>query len=176
MTPRISRRALLRAGAATLAVVLLPSARVSGAAEALVRLRSEDNGRHVRFQPCGLLIRPDTTVTWVIESGVHTVTAYHPANGSPYHGLPAGTTPWDSGYLLEPGAVFRQVFTREGVYDYFCRPHEAAGMVGRIVVAAGSAALAEPDTSGLQPAVREHLPPVRVITRRRVVERWPEST
>jgi plastocyanin len=176
MTTRMSRRALLRAGAATLAVVLLPSARVSGAGAALVRLRSEGSGRHVRFQPAGLLVRPGTTVTWVIESGVHTVTAYHPANGSTYHGLPAGSTPWDSGYLLEPGAVFRQVFTREGVYDYFCRPHEAAGMVGRIVVASDSATPAEPDTSGLQPAARAHLPPVRVIARRRVVERWPEST
>jgi hypothetical protein len=26
------------------------------------------------------------------------------------------------------------VFQHEGVYDYFCKPHEAAGMVGRIVV------------------------------------------
>ena len=29
---------------------------------------------------------------------------------------------------------FEVTLTVEGVYDYFCLPHEAAGMVGRIVV------------------------------------------
>ena len=30
--------------------------------------------------------------------------------------------------------VFEHAFTAPGVYDYFCRPHELAGMAGRIVV------------------------------------------
>ena len=46
--------------------------------------------------------------------------------------------PWDSGVLLaeDPtrAATFEHVFTVQGVYDYFCKPHERAGMVGRIVV------------------------------------------
>ena len=41
--------------------------------------------------------------------------------------------PWDSKYLL-PGKVFEIELTVEGVYDYFCTPHEAAGMVGRLIV------------------------------------------
>jgi plastocyanin len=42
--------------------------------------------------------------------------------------------PWDSGFLVHPGDHFDVVLTVPGVYDYFCMPHEAAGMVGRIVV------------------------------------------
>ena len=52
--------------------------------------------------------------------------------------IPEGAEPWDSGVLQtqapEKGSTFEHTFTQEGVYDYFCRPHEAAGMVGRIVV------------------------------------------
>jgi hypothetical protein len=35
---------------------------------------------------------------------------------------------------MKVGAYFDVTFTVEGVYDYYCLPHEAAGMVGRIVV------------------------------------------
>jgi hypothetical protein len=46
--------------------------------------------------------------------------------------------PWDSDILLanypKRGATFEHVFTVPGVYDYFCKPHEIAGRVGRIVV------------------------------------------
>lgn len=31
-------------------------------------------------------------------------------------------------------ATFERVFAVPGVYDYFCKPHELAGMAGRIVV------------------------------------------
>ena len=33
-----------------------------------------------------------------------------------------------------PGESFEVELTEPGVYDYFCIPHEHAGMVGRIVV------------------------------------------
>ena len=36
------------------------------------------------------------------------------------------------------------MLTRSGVYDYFCIPHEHAGMVGRIVVAAEGEAVSAP--------------------------------
>ena len=35
---------------------------------------------------------------------------------------------------MQPGAHFDVTFRVEGVYDYYCLPHEAAGMVGRIIV------------------------------------------
>jgi hypothetical protein len=70
-----------------------------------------------------------------LQSGGHTVTAYHPKNHSAYRSrIPLGAEPWDSDLLVEKGALFSWTFTREGVYNYFCRPHESLGMVGAIVV------------------------------------------
>ena len=71
---------------------------------------------------------------WVNEANVHTSTAYHPANDGHSLRIPTAAEPWDSGYLVEPGDQFEIILTVPGVYDYFCTPHEMAGMVGRIIV------------------------------------------
>jgi hypothetical protein len=74
---------------------------------------------------------------WVIEEGnAHTTTAYHPSYADHPLRIPEAAEPWDSGTLYKPGALFGVTFTREGVYDYYCKPHEAGGMAGRIVVGA----------------------------------------
>jgi hypothetical protein len=70
----------------------------------------------------------------VNEANVHTSTAYHPANDGHALRIPEAAEPWDSGYLIEPGDYFEVTLTVPGVYDYFCAPHEMAGMVGRIIV------------------------------------------
>lgn len=87
------------------------------------------------FVPDRLRIRPGETVTWIVQSGGHTVTAYHPTNHSAYQSrIPLGAEPWDSELLTEKGATFSWTFDTEGVYNYFCRPHESIGMVGAIIV------------------------------------------
>ncbi len=48
--------------------------------------------------------------------------------------IPKNAAPWDSDYLINPGDTFETILTAKGTYDYFCAPHEAAGMVGRIIV------------------------------------------
>lgn len=35
---------------------------------------------------------------------------------------------------MEPGESFEITLPLPGVYDYFCAPHEATGMVGRVIV------------------------------------------
>ena len=99
-----------------------------------ISMSGTGNGSHVWFRPRGLLIQPGQTVRWVNHNvgNVHTVTAYHPDNGKPLR-IPEGAKSWDSGYLM-PQESFSVVFDIPGVYDYFCIPHEHAGMVGRIVV------------------------------------------
>ncbi len=67
-------------------------------------------------------------------------TAYHPSLFDRQQRIPEGAEPWDSDYLL-PGDSFSVTLTVPGVYDYYCVPHEHAGMVGRIVV--GNAAAAD---------------------------------
>jgi hypothetical protein len=74
-------------------------------------------------------------VRWINQNpgNSHTTTAYHPANfGRPLR-IPVAAKSWDSDYLL-PDESFSVTFTEQGVYDYYCIPHEHAGMVGRIVV------------------------------------------
>ena len=142
-----TRREFLRAGglalaglAATWADPWVAGARrgrvLAGSARrvAEIRMRSDSRGSHVWFDPVGLLVVPGTTVRWVIEANVHSTTAYHPANGGWAPRIPAGAEPWDSGMLTEPGQTFEQRLDVPGVYDYYCIPHEMAGMVGRIVV------------------------------------------
>jgi len=107
-----------------------------------VRAIMSSDGARVYFDPVLLRIAPGDTVRWIQVSGYHSVAAYHPTNGDRELRIPDGAQPWDSGVLLGEfparGSTFEHTFTVPGVYDYFCQPHEAAGMVGRIVVGAGA--------------------------------------
>lgn len=109
-------------------------------------MQSDERGEHAWFDPIGVLVAPGQAVRWVMDSpgNPHTTTAYHPTNARHSLRIPDGAAPWDSGYLVEPGKRFEVTLGVEGVYDYFCLPHEASGMVGRIVVgrAAGPGTLA----------------------------------
>lgn len=92
-------------------------------------------GAHVWFRPVGLLIQPGQTIRWTnLDAGnSHTATAYHPTLYNKQQRIPEDATPWDSGFLL-PDEHFSVTLTVPGVYDYYCLPHEHAGMVGRIIV------------------------------------------
>ena len=119
---------------------------------------------------------------WIVDANVHTTTAYHPKNDGHSLRIPEGATPWDSGFLVNPGDRYDVTLTVPGVYDYFCQPHEAAGMVGRIVVGkpGGPGAMAfdyfrgRPGTENwkaVPPAAQEAFPSVDAIMRRRIVRR-----
>jgi plastocyanin len=133
---RQSRRAFVEAGGLTLAgFALLPSRRLfSRGALEVIEMRSDALGSRVWFDPLGLYVEPGTTVRWIVRENVHTTTAYHPQNDHHSLRIPEHARPWDSGYLVRPGNHFDVTLTAPGVYDYYCAPHEAAGMVGRIVV------------------------------------------
>lgn len=132
----IARRNLLRAGgwAAGLALFGLPlPALAAGVVE--IRMRGNDDGSKVWFDPASVRVEPGQTIRWINTDpgNAHTSTAYHPANGGHALCIPQGAEPWNSDYLL-PDQSFELRLTVAGVYDYFCIPHEEAGMVGRIVV------------------------------------------
>lgn len=142
-----TRREVLRAGGHALAGLMLGGLRLPrvGWGGVLTHPRSRTDaveilmranvlGSRVWFDPVGLLVEPGQTVRWVVERHAHTATAYDPANDGSPRRIPLGAVPWDSGYLLDPGDAFETTLAVEGVYDYYCKPHEAAGMVGRIVV------------------------------------------
>lgn len=131
----ISRRSCLKASALTLAGLFAPLSAFRSLAAQMVEIRmwGSHDGAKVGFDPIGLYIEPGQTVRWILDSNVHTTTAYHPNNGKHSLRIPEAAIPWDSGYLVNPGEHFDVTFTVAGVYDYYCTPHEQAGMVGRIV-------------------------------------------
>lgn len=96
-----------------------------------VKMVSTDNGYH--FEPHVVRVNVGGTVTFHNESGTHSTTAYHPDNDQPQL-VPDGAAAWDSGILSEEGATFEHTFETEGVYHYYCTPHEALGMIGTVIV------------------------------------------
>jgi plastocyanin len=107
----------------------------SAAATLEIAMRGNSDGSKVWFDPVGLLVRPGQSVTWINRDpgNAHTATAFHPENDGHPLRMPSAAKPWNSDYLL-PDGTFTVAFTDIGIYDYFCIPHEMAGMVARILV------------------------------------------
>lgn len=197
--PPPSRRAFLSAGAAVVAGLGGAPAweaaldgwarRTRGPAAGVeaILMRSNLQGSWVSFDPIGLFVEPGATIRWTVQANVHTTTAYHPRNGHHPLRIPAAAAPWDSGYLVNPGDHFEVTLTVPGVYDYFCTPHEAMGMVGRIIVgkAVGPGAapfdywVGRPGTADwlhVPEAARRTFPSVaRILSERRVHPVVPRS-
>jgi plastocyanin len=175
------RRALLKAGGLALAGLAVPRA-PSAARLVEIAMRATARGEQVWFDPIGIWIAPGTTVRWTLHHDVHTTTAYHPANDGHSLRIPEAARPWNSGFLLEKGAHFDVTLTVEGVYDYFCLPHEQAGMVGRVIVGTpgGPGARAFDYFEGsaeasawkpVPPEARRAFPSIAAIMTRKVVRR-----
>jgi plastocyanin len=117
-------------------------------ATATVSMRTEGSGQH--YGPHVVWIESGGTVTWELESGTHDVTAYHPDNDKLLR-IPEAADSWSTELLSDHGTTFERTFETEGVYDYFCTPHEAVGMVGTVIVGEPEAhdqpGLEEPDGS-----------------------------
>jgi plastocyanin len=121
------------------------------------------------FDPVGLLVEPGTTVTFVNASGDHSATAYHPDNNDQPLRIPEDAAPFDSGVYTEVDKTFEYTFEVEGVYDYYCTPHEALGMVGRIVVGAPDGGPATQPPDELPPGARDALPSVEDVVEQAVI-------
>ncbi|QRV16626.1 hypothetical protein JMJ58_07050 [Haloterrigena salifodinae] len=116
----------------------------SPSAEAEVTMATTESGAH--FEPHVVWIETGGRVTWINESGSHSTTAYHPDNEEPQL-VPDEAAAWDSGVLSAQEATFDHTFETEGVYHYYCTPHETAGMIGSVIVG-------QPDLE-TQPALEE---------------------
>jgi plastocyanin len=140
-----------------------------------IRMTMSKDGTQPYFDPVGIHIQPGDTVRWVQLSNYHSVSAYHPDNGNHELRIPEQAKPWNSNVLLSEypakGSTYEYRFTVEGVYDYFCQPHEAAGMIGRIVVGApGTGPGTQPfgyaperDWKPVPEAARAQFPPIEEI-------------
>ncbi|WP_315910249.1 cupredoxin domain-containing protein [Halapricum hydrolyticum] len=101
--------------------------------EVLVNTARNGDNTEYHFDPHVTWVDVGGTVTWTLESGSHTATAYHPGNDQPRL-VPEGTDAWDSEMLSEEGETFEHTFETEGVYHYYCEPHETFGMLATVIV------------------------------------------
>jgi plastocyanin len=96
------------------------------------------------FQPASITVAPGEEVVWYNNSArAHSVTAYDEgipedaeffATGG-YESTSAAREAWDGmNGAITSGETYRHTFEVPGQYNYFCIPHERAGMVGRVVV------------------------------------------
>lgn len=85
-----------------------------------------------RFEPRVLQAQPGDVIRFEVVEGLHTVTAYHPQNRRPLR-IPDEAVPFNSG-MLTAGESWNLKLEVEGVYDYFCLPHERMGHAGRILI------------------------------------------
>lgn len=173
----ITRRRAIGAGGGFLATLLVRPAAATAGKIVDIAMQGNTNGSHVWFDPIGIHIEPGQTVRWTNRDAgnSHTATAYHPKLFERPLRIPSEAKPWDSDYLL-PDEQVSATFTEDGVYDYYCVPHEHAGMVGRIVVGEltavdASAPSADPDLTPLPPAALAGFPSVEEILKKGVVRR-----
>lgn len=102
---------------------------VQGIDTVTVKVKGTDSD--ARFVPTVVKIEPGDVIQFVVQEGLHTVSAYHPDNRRPLR-IPETAKSFDSG-LLKAGDTWALRIEAEGVYDYFCLPHERMGHAGRIL-------------------------------------------
>ena len=140
----VPRRAFLRS--ATAATTATGATGVAAAQEG--QSKTVEMNDDLKFVPAELTIAPGTTVVWEnVGSIVHSVTAYEdeiPDEASYFTSggfdaeQPARSAYPDSS--IEGGGTYEYTFDTEGTFDYFCIPHETAGMTGSISVQQGGGA------------------------------------
>ncbi|WP_132057668.1 plastocyanin/azurin family copper-binding protein [Halorussus amylolyticus] len=89
-------------------------------------------GGSLVFEPAELTIEPGTTVQWVWDSDNHNVVPSSQPDDADWSGTEGGD---DQTY--DTGHEYEHTFEVEGDYEYYCTPHETAGMVASITVQEG---------------------------------------
>jgi halocyanin-like protein len=94
----------------------------TGQTKVEVTVGAKGNGGNMAFAPAGLRVSPGTTVvwTWTGAGNMHNVVADDGA--------------FESEMRSAEGATFEHTFERTGTFEYYCAPHESAGMKGAVVV------------------------------------------
>ena len=81
------------------------------------------------FEPADLTVTVGEEVTWVWESDTHNVIPSNQPDSADWSGTEGGED-----QLYDEGHEYSHTFETAGVYEYYCSPHESAGMTGTITV------------------------------------------
>jgi halocyanin-like protein len=87
-----------------------------------VAVGAEGNGNNFAYAPSAIRVATGTTVTWEWTGLGSRHNVVH-ENGA-----------FDSRLVAEEGHTYQYTFESEGVFRYYCSPHETAGMKGAVVV------------------------------------------
>ena len=133
-----SRRTLVR-----LSGVTLTTASIAGClGDSSQGTQTVEMTADLKFEPATVTVNSGNAVQWDNTSEIeHTVTAYAKRipNAAAYFASGEFTSEraarqqLEEG-LIEPGNQFKHTFSKSGTYEYFCIPHEGAGMTGTVQV------------------------------------------
>ncbi|UPV99558.1 plastocyanin/azurin family copper-binding protein [Halorussus gelatinilyticus] len=91
-------------------------------------------GGSLVFEPAELTIAPGTTVNWVWESDNHNIVVSSQPEAASWQG-----TDGPPSKTYNTGHEYSHTFQATGTYEYYCQPHETAGMTASITVQEGGA-------------------------------------
>jgi len=164
-TATVSRRGFVRTAGGLTAAAAVSSGGAS--AQEQVTIDMTDG---LVFDPDETTVAPGTTVVWETVGSIgHSVTAYEDgipddaeyfASGG-FDSEDAARDAYPEGDVAE-GETYEHTFEVEGTYEYFCIPHESAGMVAELTVSAGGGDGG--DEGGLAPAIPESARVIGIVT------------
>ncbi|MFB6151934.1 MAG: halocyanin domain-containing protein [Haloarculaceae archaeon] len=108
-----------------------------GQSEVTVEVGAEGNGGNFAFGPPAVRVDPGTTVVWEWTG-----------KGSAHNVVSQDDTFESSQLTSEAGFTFKYTFESEGIHKYYCRPHQAQGMKGAVVVGDVGTGGGQPDYGG----------------------------
>lgn len=118
-----TRRHLLLAGAAASVFTFDPTGVVAQTKPVVIAHNRTAEGAQMAFTPAVTRIMPATTVQFTHADRGHNFQSFD-------NMLPAGAAVFE-------GAIGEELditFTDEGIYGYFCKPHQMMGMIGYVLV------------------------------------------
>lgn len=121
----------LKFGAMALLLAFVLCGRVDAMATDTLTVVVAGSMEDARFVPDRLTVQTGDVVRFDVREGIHTVTAYHPDNRRDL-GIPEQANSFDSGPLTV-GDIWYLTVSVNGVYNYFCIPHESMGHTGQII-------------------------------------------
>lgn len=141
----MNRRDFLRTAGGATVVAGAVSASGSAAAQEAKTVKVGPGGS-LKFDPDEVYVKTGGTVKFKWDSGGHNVVPEEQPDGANWEGHKP---------LEDSGFTYEATFDKKGTYKYFCEPHKAAGMEGKVIAneqgqkPGGGAGASDPEEMGV---------------------------